>query len=210
MNRKYPEIPFDAVISRGPYKINFKDKYERGVGLSTNNEHEFHGICEYGGDQIISCYRNEERDLSIYDLIESCRQCPHYKVIKINHSCILNNYLLDFFDIDTICSVIECCLKMKHFPNFERENKSNVYFISDGEFVKIGVAQDYEKRLNVLQIGNARELKVLGILPCENNNIAYKVESCLHMYFYKYRKTGEWFDILHKLKDVDLYMSGWE
>lgn len=79
-----------------------------------------------------------------------------------------------------------------------------VYFISDGEFVKIGIANNPIQRLLTLQIGNARELKCLFTIPVYkwhglNFSAAYDLEVFLHKGFGSNHIRGEWFDILHRI-----------
>ena len=73
-----------------------------------------------------------------------------------------------------------------------------VYFITDGEFVKIGVADNVEKRLKELQTGNPKELTVVRSVYCEN---PYYAEKLFHDLFRYKRVNGEWFKIdnIHKI-----------
>ena len=65
------------------------------------------------------------------------------------------------------------------------------YAIADGDgLIKIGIACDVEARLAILQTGNARELRVVGVMDGNHENQ-------LHERFASYRVRGEWF------KDVD-------
>jgi hypothetical protein len=72
-----------------------------------------------------------------------------------------------------------------------------IYFITDGEFVKIGFTdnEDVHKRIKELQIGNARKLELLGTL---SGNIAD--ESFLQRLLSDFNVSGEWFDF--NLKNV--------
>lgn len=67
-----------------------------------------------------------------------------------------------------------------------------IYFISDGEYIKIGFTEDddAEKRLNALQTGNARELRLIGVIPGDKS-----VERILHNVLGSLRARGEWFRI---------------
>ena len=65
-----------------------------------------------------------------------------------------------------------------------------VYFISDGDYIKIGKATDVDKRLKGLQTGSSRKLFKSHILDG-----GYELESRLHIIFNKYRFFGEWFDL---------------
>lgn len=71
-----------------------------------------------------------------------------------------------------------------------------VYFIgqeTNGQItIKIGVAQNIEKRRRKLQTGNPYELRLLGWLMSKDN---YELEKKLHRHFRAKRGLGEWFDI---------------
>ena len=75
----------------------------------------------------------------------------------------------------------------------EKIKSGYIYFISDGTYVKIGVATDIEKRLRALQIGNSNKLNVIKKIYSDN---VYDVEKALHETFKKYRIRGEWYNIL--------------
>lgn len=83
---------------------------------------------------------------------------------------------------------------------------SNVYFISDGEFVKIGKSDDVECRLKQLQTCNAKQLFIIGYLPCKNPASAMNKEDFLHNTLEKHKSHGEWYKISHK-KAVDLIVK---
>ena len=74
-----------------------------------------------------------------------------------------------------------------------------VYFISDGEFVKIGVTNNIKERLSDLQVGNARKLTVMLEIWVVSKKAAHEVEWKLHSLFSDYLMNGEWFDIQDKL-----------
>lgn len=196
---QYPEVPADAYQDGFPYTVNMEDKFKRRVSFGSK-EREFAAICEYGGEQLISCYQWCDKQLSIYDVITACHRCPHFAVEKDRLGTYRFDYFVaDKFDIYQIYKYIESHLGLESFPNFDVDNESNVYFVSDGQFVKIGVAKNIEKRIIELQTGNGRKIELLADLPCATEKLAYRVESLLHDYFYKYRKEGEWFDILDRL-----------
>lgn len=80
---------------------------------------------------------------------------------------------------------------------------SGVYLITDGEYVKIGVAKNINNRINKLQEGNARRLKIIAYQKFQN---AYRIENALHQQYREYRMVGEWFDILkivRKTKSIE-------
>lgn len=64
-----------------------------------------------------------------------------------------------------------------------------IYFITDGEYVKIGFTEsDIETRMTALQIGNARRLRLVGLI-----NGGRETESVLHNVFKNLNVGGEWF-----------------
>lgn len=70
-----------------------------------------------------------------------------------------------------------------------------VYFVTDGEFVKIGIARLFAKRLSGLQTGSPRELKALCVCMFDDFIWAQKYEKLLHDHFIDKHIRGEWFKI---------------
>ena len=77
-----------------------------------------------------------------------------------------------------------------------------IYFIADGDYVKIGKAGNVNERLRALQTGNPRSLALLKVVDCSklnDNYTDYDVETELHAYFNADRisnantTTSEWF-----------------
>ena len=79
-----------------------------------------------------------------------------------------------------------------------------VYFICDGEYVKIGVAKNIESRVKQLQTGNAKKLFVKCKIPCKTSVAAYFLENELHHLFSEYQLQGEWFDVLRFTEEYPL------
>lgn len=71
--------------------------------------------------------------------------------------------------------------------------KSCVYFITDGQYVKIGQTDNIEKRMKSLQTGNPKKLSLIHVIPTDEPNL---IEWGLHKRYEKQRVRGEWFDIL--------------
>lgn len=69
-----------------------------------------------------------------------------------------------------------------------REPLRQVYFIRGGEFVKIGIAQDAEERLNAIQTTSPFPLSLLGWVPGRLAD-----EARIHEELSDYRAHGEWF-----------------
>lgn len=65
-----------------------------------------------------------------------------------------------------------------------------VYFIADTGAVKIGLALDPLSRLEDLQVGNPRRLRIVSWFPGGQAS-----EQFLHLEFFEYRIRGEWFDL---------------
>lgn len=79
--------------------------------------------------------------------------------------------------------------------NFDPDNYRNpassrrVYFISDGGYaIKIGVGSDPEDRLSKLQVGNAKKLKIIGMVRG-----SFELEAAIHRHFDANHVRGEWF-----------------
>lgn len=70
-----------------------------------------------------------------------------------------------------------------------------IYFISDGEYTKIGITYNLESRLPTLQNANARKLEVLHIIYCDTSAYASAMEASLHRHFQDCRAEGEWFKL---------------
>lgn len=73
--------------------------------------------------------------------------------------------------------------------------KCYVYVITDGTFLKIGMANDVQKRLAQLQTGNPMALHLVRCYEFSNRADASKYERKLHLKYNNYRKNGEWFFI---------------
>lgn len=74
-------------------------------------------------------------------------------------------------------------------------SKSYVYFISNGDNIKIGKANNPLGRLKQLQTSSDSVLTILGVIECYSDSDALQFEARLHIYFSKQRLSGEWFNI---------------
>lgn len=70
---------------------------------------------------------------------------------------------------------------------------TSVYFISDGEHVKIGVAHDPTERLQALQTANPKDLELLTTVEFESKGEAHSAEKMLHRRLAGHHIRGEWF-----------------
>lgn len=86
--------------------------------------------------------------------------------------------------------------------NKDKGSPAYIYFITDGVYVKIGVATNLDKRLKGLQTGNPRELKILYSFFTE---WPYVVEAKLHKKYKHKHIRCEWFDILDDFPLVRTY-----
>lgn len=97
-------------------------------------------------------------------------------------------------------NIVNTSKDQDHLLNYDKENepfpKSNVYFISDGEFVKIGKADDPDKRFSSIKTSNPKPLKLLYTMKGDG-----KLESFLHELFADYWVRGEWFRVDGNLKE---------
>jgi hypothetical protein len=81
-----------------------------------------------------------------------------------------------------------------------QEKTGVVYFIQDGESIKIGFClKKPEKRLAALQTGNSNTLRLLGHVSGSEMH-----ETLLHRHFSRFRIQGEWFSsaILAKVQEI--------
>lgn len=85
------------------------------------------------------------------------------------------------------------------------ERESYVYFFySDGR-VKIGKANDVNKRYKTTKTYCPTELEILGQIECANETEAFELEKSLHEQYSSLRDNGEWFkmDKEEVLKIID-------
>lgn len=72
---------------------------------------------------------------------------------------------------------------------------SKVYFLRDGQFIKIGMSRDPLARIKTLQSGNPRPIEIVHIWDCyEDCGLeAHTAERTLHLNLKDVRQCGEWF-----------------
>lgn len=75
----------------------------------------------------------------------------------------------------------------------DQHGQSYVYFLQGGDsgLIKIGKANDVNKRIADIQRMSPVVLNILCAIKCKD---AHKLESELHNRFMKYRRHGEWFE----------------
>jgi len=83
------------------------------------------------------------------------------------------------------------------------DGSSFIYVIRCESFVKIGIAENVEYRLSIMQVGNPFELSLLKKFPSHEPK---RDEAWLHNKYIRYHVRGEWFqlppDILANLLDM--------
>jgi predicted DNA-binding protein (UPF0251 family) len=73
-----------------------------------------------------------------------------------------------------------------------------LYLIQTGEFTKIGISQDIEKRIKSMKTDNPLEIELLFYKKIKN---VRKVESFLHKQLKEYNVKNEWFKLDKKITD---------
>ena len=87
--------------------------------------------------------------------------------------------------------------KWRPGPTCERKfDPAYLYFVTDGSYVKIGVATDVSKRMASLQTGNPKKLLLLMKFRFSYSCSAYSAETYFHNQFHLNHFNGEWFRIL--------------
>jgi predicted GIY-YIG superfamily endonuclease len=83
-----------------------------------------------------------------------------------------------------------------------------VYFIKccdEKGFIKVGVADDVERRCDTLQIGSPYKLIILAKMKCKSRKEAYRTENDIHRYFKKSRLRGEWFSSIDMKSSAEFF-----
>ena len=73
------------------------------------------------------------------------------------------------------------------------KQKGYVYFVSNGQYCKIGRAVNIEHRIESLRSGSPQPLQLITYLESTDY---INLETQLHRLFAKYKVNGEWYDIL--------------
>ena len=94
-------------------------------------------------------------------------------------------------------------------PLAKQKIGSFVYFVTDGLYVKIGIANNVTERLKPLRAYNVREFRILFTIPLlvnyqKNGQIMKTVESIVHNVYKDRLVSGEWFDLL-PVVDIDSF-----
>ena len=210
INQNGARIPEDANPDDGYDEIVFRhfylgDKFKNNKGLNGKEVSALNDVCQISGYQTIQCYGplDDGDGFTVMELLSSCQNCPYARkqnrfaehiMGRTNHSIwfpffaeeyITNNYMDRNVDIDS---------------------KWHVYFVTDGQYVKIGKGCDTNNRISQLQTGNPRPIKTLFRIYVNCEPDAYKLESFFHTVYREYRMCGEWFDIYNNL-NVDAWLE---
>lgn len=168
-----------------------KMKTRRGP---TSRQREFAFICEYGFEGFCLCYSRYEKFANMVlspKLAECyCHKCEHF---------IGKRSLYLHFD-PAQYSIYTPKFILSEYGGKIRKYRGTVgcyvYFVSDQQFVKIGVAENPKDRLGGIQTGNPRECSLLYLIPLDSKSSALSLESFLHEAYARYRMQGEWFDLI--------------
>lgn len=107
---------------------------------------------------------------------------------------LLNWYLANKYWTVKQRSLVNALVMRNRAKPPEKPVKYHLYAIGDGESVKLGVSTNIGKRLNSMQTGHPKRLKVLWkFFVGREKGPAYKAEKRLHRYCKKYKLRGEWF-----------------
>lgn len=180
-------------------RIDVRDKYVRNKGLNFKEEAEFRGICKFGANQLIKCYgqtgyEDYGEEYSRRDFLIMCKDCPYYlgrESGDCNTYTIADPYFIDY----ELCEFLDYQNKLPEYF---------IYFVADGEYVKIGVSNNVKQRMTELQVSNARKLELIALVPARGRQEAYTLEEKLHWCYRNYLVRGEWYNIL-KIIDVEKF-----
>lgn len=192
-----PIVPYDRghLHPIEDIRINPYDKEKRNVGLSSKERFDLHGICRLGPEQLLVCWKSWDVYLNRLSFERSCNGCKY---------CMVTRYATPTDKFDRSIwkpNIFEPQLTKVIFNELEKQQKATwcVYFVSDGEYVKVGMTNKIESRFSALQTSNARKLELLFYIPLVAKEACCHVERMFHQAYSDYRVNGEWFDILKKL-----------
>jgi hypothetical protein len=82
--------------------------------------------------------------------------------------------------------------------------RGHIYFVTDGEAIKIGFAERLRARMHQLQVANHFPLFLIGSVRGTRAD-----EANLHARFGRLRIRGEWFKIHKEIFDYTDHVDGW-
>lgn len=71
--------------------------------------------------------------------------------------------------------------------------KTYVYIIKAGNYIKVGVAKNVQSRMDTMQTGNHLWLEIIASMPFETRKAAFDYEAHLHHKLKAHKVRGEWF-----------------
>ena len=181
------EIPVGAIPKYKLMTINPYYKAKRCLSFNFKERGEFGEICSIVPEQIIKCYSLIDKEFSQAELIECCSQCPYARDRTLSTQIrrkTTNRYPDFIYDL----------------VDLEWDNpKSFLYFVRDGEYIKIGICKNISKRLSQLQVGNPRSLELICTFPLKSEEDALLLEKRLHAEYDDFRVSGEWFSLVNHI-----------
>ena len=176
------KVPAGAKPNWQTLTVNLFDKAQRGRGFNFKEASECGGICSIHIDQLIRCYCLIDRAMTRDELIARCSNCP-YAVAKPKTANVMDTNKYPYF--------------IEEIADIEWDDpKYYVYLISDGEYIKIGIAKDVRTRLCELQVGNPNQLELICAIPLNSEKNARRLEEELHLEYDEFSIRGEWYNIL--------------
>lgn len=174
--------------------IDFAYKLKNKKWFRPVDESEINSICSKGAEHALECLGNfmpEGEHLDNLGMMNICCNtmcCDHcqYEFVVRQKQIAIQEIRWAFESlkfVEQICTV-------------EKEDaKSFVYFISDGENVKIGKAVSPYSRMKEMQVGNSKVLRIVKLFGFKTQRDSSIAEKHLHKSLSKYRLHGEWFNI---------------
>jgi hypothetical protein len=114
-------------------------------------------------------------------------------------NCRLGDAVELFYEEFKSCPTPEECKTTHH----EKQRLQHVYFITDGQYVKIGFSGNVRGRLHDLQVASPRKLIIAGVVPYGTKSL----EQELHQQFKHLRIRGEWFKIAPELTEYIQWLA---
>jgi len=86
---------------------------------------------------------------------------------------------------------------------FYQRDKTHLYCIRAGKYCKIGITNNINGRLSMINTCNPSKVELVGLATYDNRWIARKSEKAIHKFLKDKRVKGEWF----LLSNEDIYIS---
>jgi hypothetical protein len=79
------------------------------------------------------------------------------------------------------------------------ETGGYVYLVQAGDFIKVGIARDVKRRIDLMQVGCPFKIELIAAIPCADPR---KIERALHDKLKPYHSRGEWYVALRSEVDA--------